>query len=629
MNLPVDLQSILPGTRHRTAAGCGCEASFDGSTLVLDASGCLTAGSLVDGAPCRASVVDALAHETVQRIAVRSGGWERVYGDDAVDLFCAAGRFATAIRAVDDRLAARTCRDPLGAATEATGRADATDLAADTGLAQFGDGSRAYEGLLTPRVGPTLSSWRVDPQPPADSSLERVKTLETRASVRIYETPGRRPRCYHLEPEELGFDVATTRRLRDAHASLAETHVGGGYGAPGRAVRTVADETAPRAAMARVLRKHTHEPGLLRDFFADDDLSDVYVTAPAPRNPVRVTVGGETMDTNVTITPDGVAALASRFRRESGRGFSRAAPTLDTATDVADRRVRVAGVTKPVSEGHAFAFRAHSEAVWTLPGLVGNGTLSARAAGLLSLAVERGAATLLAGPRASGKTTLLGALLWEVPPSVRTIVIEDAPELPVKALQSARRDVQALRGDVDSVVSPAEAVRAALRLGDGALVVGEVRGEEAGALYEAMRVGANSEAVLGTIHGDGAAAVLERVVSDLGVPASAFAATDLLVTLETTAADRTPRRRVRTIEEVGPADPVTFAPLFEQCGDGLEATGRIQRGNSRLVARLTDPAHTYADTLTALSDRTAHLDRLVATESPEPVAVARNPGASP
>ncbi|PSP29234.1 hypothetical protein BRC65_00650, partial [Halobacteriales archaeon QH_2_65_14] len=39
-------------------------------------------------------------------------------------------------------------------------------------------------------------------------------------------------------------------------------------------------------------------------------------------------------------------------------------------------------------------------------------------------------------------------------------------------------------------LSPAEALRTALRLGDGALVVGEVRGEEAAVLYEAMRVGA-------------------------------------------------------------------------------------------------------------------------------------------
>jgi len=104
----------------------------------------------------------------------------------------------------------------------------------------------------------------------------------------------------------------------------------------------------------------------------------------------------------------------------------------------------------------------------------------------------------------------------------------------VDALQSVGRDVQALRtgtGDGPEI-SAAEALRTALRLGDGALVVGEIRGEEAQVLYEAMRVGANANAVVGTIHGDGADDVYERVVSDLGVEPSSFGATDVVVTVQ-------------------------------------------------------------------------------------------------
>ncbi len=58
---------------------------------------------------------------------------------------------------------------------------------------------------------------------------------------------------------------------------------------------------------------------------------------------------------------------------------------------------------------------------------------------------ERGGARLVAGPRGAGKTTTLGALLWELPHEVRTILIEDTPELPAASLQSDGRDVQALR----------------------------------------------------------------------------------------------------------------------------------------------------------------------------------------
>ncbi len=82
--------------------------------------------------------------------------------------------------------------------------------------------------------------------------------------------------------------------------------------------------------------------------------------------------------------------------------------------------------------------------------------------------------------------------------------------------------MQALRtasGDGPSV-NATEALRTALRLGEGALAVGEVRGEEASVLYEAMRVGGGDGAVLGTSHGNGPNAVQERLVSDLGVPSS-------------------------------------------------------------------------------------------------------------
>jgi type IV secretory pathway ATPase VirB11/archaellum biosynthesis ATPase len=262
-------------------------------------------------------------------------------------------------------------------------------------------------------------------------------------------------------------------------------------------------------------------------------------------------------------------------------------------------------VTDPPSEGTAFAFRAQDDAVWTLPALVGNGTVPPSAAAVLSVAVERGGAILVAGPRGAGKTTLLGALLWELPPEVRTVAIEDTPELPVEALQEAGRDIQPLLASAGGdELSPAEALRTALRLGDGAIAVGEVRGEEAAVLYEAMRVGANSEAVLGTIHGDGGQAVYERVVEDLGVAPASFGVTDLIVTCEITA-DGT--RRISRIEEVGTGPEPQFAALFERTGDGLESTGRIERGNSTVVEGLRAAGETYA----TLRERRQRRERLL------------------
>ena len=81
----------------------------------------------------------------------------------------------------------------------------------------------------------------------------------------------------------------------------------------------------------------------------------------------------------------------------------------------------------------------------------------------------------------------------------------------------------------ETEVSPEEALRTALRLGDSAIIVGEVRSKEAKVLYEAMRVGAAGNVVMGTIHADSAYAVWDRVVNDLEVPTTSFKATDLVI----------------------------------------------------------------------------------------------------
>jgi flagellar protein FlaI len=593
---------------------CGCEPSFDGDELVVDASGCPGSGRLATEPDCRETVVAALTERDAGTIRIETEGVERIYEDGAAALLTAAGRFVERAALRDERLAARARTDPLGAAREATGRADeVADIAAETGLAELTARGSGYETGLAAFEGPTVSRWRVEQTPPAEAELLDVRELDTGATVRRYERDG--PDRYQLDPIESGFGREALATLAAAYERLATGDIEGGDRAPARAIRAVVTEdgdgetveSLPVERMTAVLEKHTRGHGLLSDLFADSGVSDVFVTAPAPENPVRVTVDDETLVTNIRPTGRAIEGLSSRFRRESGRAFSRADPTLDATTTVADRRVRVAGVTDPASEGTAFAFRAQDSDVWTLPALVENGTLPAQAGALLSLAVERGSALLAVGPRGAGKTTMLGALLWELPPAVRTVVIEDTPELPVGPLQEAGRDVQALlAGEQGSEVSPAAALRTALRLGDGALAVGEVRGEEASVLYEAMRVGANSEAVLGTIHGDGGEAVYERVVSDLGVPASSFGATDLLVTLE-----RAPEgRRVRLIEEVPGGEEPSFEALFERTGDGLDSTGRIDRGNSRLVASLAAPGESYAEVRERLAERRRLLDAL-------------------
>ncbi|MFB6168632.1 MAG: ATPase, T2SS/T4P/T4SS family [Haloferacaceae archaeon] len=601
--------------RDEGADDCRCVASFEtapgSETTVLDiaADGCPGEGDLAAESACRTTAVDALASRDVDAVRTVRAGVVRRYDGATAALLLAAGRFVERVTVHDEALADRARTDPFAAARAATGRAGpAARIAAETGLAAATERVGSYDAFGA-RVGPAVARVRYDPTPPAEASLRERRDLNAGPTVRVYDASDG-PR-YHLTPVESTLSRAATATLEAARERLAA-----GASVAEAVQREACDET-PVEAVADVLRKHTRGAGLLEDLFADPAVTDAFVTAPAGENPVRVVAGDERMRTNAWLAPTGAAALASRLRRESGRAFSRASPTVDATLPVRGERVRVAGVTDPVSDGAGFAVRGDAREAWTLPALVANGTLPADAAACCSLAVERAAAGLVAGPRGAGKTTLLGALLWELPAASRTVVIEDTPELPVAALRDAGRDVQALRTEADGrdgpAVSPVEALRAALRLGEGALVVGEVRGEEAETLYEAMRVGASGSAVLGTVHGDGPEAVRERVVTDLGVPASSFATTDLVVTLAPP-----PDRGLTGLHEVrATADGPAFETLYDRGG----GTGVVDRGNSRLVAALGGPDEDYADVREALARRADRFGRLAETGRTDPAEV--------
>ncbi|MFC7075715.1 ATPase, T2SS/T4P/T4SS family [Haloarcula halophila] len=582
---------------------CRCRTTVDGSLLRVDAGDCPGGGDLAAEHACRATVVEASSARSIDRVVTSDCGLERAYLDGSAALLCAAGRFAARVATIDERLADRARTDPLAAAEEAVGRAGpVATMAAETGLAVASERSNDYETALSAYVGPTVSDARVAETPPGDAVLVDRWRTETEAVVRQYERSGEMDR-YHLEPRESRFEPATTELLSEAYGRLARSGTGDTL-TPYQAASAVAEDGATAATVGSVLAKHTEGVGILQDFFVDPRVSDVFVTAPAAQTRLRVRVDGETMETNVRLSVEGVRALASQFRRSSGRAFSRASPTLDATTSVNSRRIRVAGVADPVSDGSAFAFRAHDRELWRLADLVANGTMPASVAGLLSVVVERGGACLVAGPRGAGKTTTLGALLWELPRSVRTVLIEDTPELPVEQLQDDGRDVQALRTTTSDgpAVDPAEALRTALRLGDGSLVVGEVRGEEAAVLYEAMRVGDGDDAVLGTIHGGGPQAVRERLVTDLGVPEQSFAVTDLVVTLGQS--DATGDRFVQRVDEVRDREHgVVFEPLFARDGDTTEPTGVLDRGNSRLLDTLARPPESYSEIRSVVATR--------------------------
>jgi len=217
---------------------------------------------------------------------------------------------------------------------------------------------------------------------------------------------------------------------------------------------------------------------------------------------------------------------------------------------------------------------------------------------LMGFFVDGARSLLISGGRGSGKTSLLAATLVEIMKKFRIVTVEDTLEIPVTQLRDLGYNIERLKSrsvitKVEMELAADEALRTAIRLGDACLIVGEVRSTEAAALYEAMRIGALTNVVAGTIHGESAYGVFDRVVNDLKVPTTSFKATDIIVVcgrLRSADGLHTFRRVVEVTEvrkrwEKDPVEENGFVNLMEYSAkeDKLKPTSTLINGESFII----------------------------------------------
>jgi len=371
--------------------------------------------------------------------------------------------------------------------------------------------------------------------------------------------------------------------------------------------------------LATILVRHTIGFGLIEILLHDENLQDVSLNAPISQTPVYVRHNEyDECSTNILPSREDSDSWAAKFRMISGRPLDEANPILDTQLEIDKLRARIAIIQNPLSpDGLAYSIRRHRENPWTLPLFIQNKMLNPLGAGLLSFLIDGARTLLIAGTRSSGKTSLLGSLMLEINSNSRIITIEDSLELPVESLRNLNYNI--LRMKVRSAllksgaeVSADDGIRTSLRLGDSALIVGEVRSTEAKALYEAMRVGALANVVAGTIHGASPYGVFDRVVNDLGVPATSFKATDIIaVANPIKSADGLHSwRRLLEISEVKKhwkEDPVRergFSDLMKYSveKDELEASDSLINGESDVIKDLASKVKGWAGNWDAVYD---------------------------
>jgi len=480
-----------------------------------------------------------------------------------------------------------------------------------------------YRDKIQPYVRPMFFDTYIKLTPPADAVFMKKYEVKREGgrglSISLYSLSSRPENLYFIIPPEYNLPAPELKLLqkvkeklarhRPQESSFMEPETSREYFSKFArdTINRVAEEEEialtreKLEVLSDIFAKYTAGLGILEDLLLDERIQDIYINAPVVNNPLHIILDGEEYTSNIYFSEGDVEALSSRFRSLSGRPFSEGAPILDMGLDRYD--ARIAAISPPLTaKGVAFAIRRHGSKPWTLPKFISQNMFSPMAAALLSFLVDGQASILIAGSRGSGKTSLLSALLLEIPQRYRILTLEDTPELPVEQLQGLGYKIQSLitqpiTSGGGGGVDPETALRTALRLGESVLVLGEVRGEETKVLFEAMRVGAAGNLILGTIHGATTRDVFERIVYDIGVAPTSFKATDIVTIAAPIrmGGGMEKRRRVIQISEITKsgwgesvdADKI-FADImqYNPAKDELEATDLLDMGQSEVIGRI-------------------------------------------
>lgn len=263
----------------------------------------------------------------------------------------------------------------------------------------------------------------------------------------------------------------------------------------------------------------------LAPWLARADVTDIWINRPGEVW-IEALGGGIERHEDTSLTEDLLRRLARQVAAFGSQGISRSQPLL--AASLPDGS-RVQVIAPPATRGgHVIAIRRHVASELSLgdwededafAGLAGGEVAldtapSWRAVGereapqILRAAVRSRRNIIVAGGTSTGKTTFLNALLAEIPPHERVILIEDTEELRLKHANAV--GLIAARGSLsEAQVTAEDLLIAALRMRPDRIILGELRGQEAFTFLRAVNTGHPGS--MTTIHADTPQRAIEQL----------------------------------------------------------------------------------------------------------------------
>jgi len=269
---------------------------------------------------------------------------------------------------------------------------------------------------------------------------------------------------------------------------------------------------------ARELENFTNEVldeltglGPIEPLLKDSTVSDILINTHAK---VYIERFGQLEQVPVRFKDEAhVLRIVNKIISAVGRRVDESQPMVDAR--LADgSRINVA--VRPIAvDGPLVSIRKFADQAFDMEGLVAVGSVTQRIAELLAAAVRARLTILVSGGTGSGKTTLLNALSTSISHKERLITIEDAAELRLQQPHVGRLETRPPNIEGRGEIRQRELVKNALRMRPDRIIVGEVRGEEAFDMLQAMNTG--HEGSMATIHANNPRDALARMTQMVGM----------------------------------------------------------------------------------------------------------------
>jgi len=270
------------------------------------------------------------------------------------------------------------------------------------------------------------------------------------------------------------------------------------------------------------------------------------------------------------------------------RIVSRVGRRVDESSPMVDARLqdgsRINAIIPPLAlDGPCLSIRRFGRDPITARQMIENQTLTESMLELLSALVKGRLNILVSGGTGAGNTTLLNVLSGYIPNSDRIVTIEDAAELQLKQEHVVRLETRPPNIEGKGAVRQRQLVINSLRMRPDRIVVGEVRGEEAFDMLQAMNTG--HEGSLTTVHANSPRDALARVenmvsMANLNIPENAvrqqIAAAIHGVVQIARLSDGT--RKVITISEITGMDngSIAMQDIFSFDRSGIDESGKVR-----------------------------------------------------